>query len=57
VQSVRYRKSFDVQAFEGAEDIGALEQHAQRSVEIISASFLVEWLEQFNLQKASYASR
>lgn len=54
VHEVRYRKSFDVQPHEGATDIGDLERYSQRTVAIVNAAHLAEWLENFDLKRASY---
>lgn len=57
VAAMRYRKSFDVESHPGANGIGALEQYAQRSVSIVTAGHLADWLEEFSLQRASYSLR
>ncbi len=55
VPVMRYRKSFDVESQPGSDGIGALEKYAQRTVSIVTATHLAKWLEEFNLQPASYA--
>jgi hypothetical protein len=56
VTDVRYRKSFDVHAElrppmlpVWIRGLGALEHQAQRSVAIVQAGHLTEWLEKFDL--------
>jgi hypothetical protein len=55
VPHARYRKSFDVLPAASATTLGDLEKQAQRSVEIVTATHFVEWLEQFHIEEASYA--
>jgi hypothetical protein len=54
VPSVRYRKSFDVETSNSAQNISELERHAQRTVSIVTATHLAEWLQSLNLERASY---
>jgi hypothetical protein len=57
VNAVRYRKSFDVEPYADADSIRMLEHYAQRTVCVVTAAHLVEWLENFSFTKASYNVR
>ena len=55
VPAVRYRKSFTAISTKDATTLNGLEKAAQRTVAIVTAFHLVDWLASFQLEKASYA--
>jgi hypothetical protein len=53
VPYMRYRKSFDAPARTEAEDLGVMERRSQRSVIIVNATHLIDWLGAFVISEAT----